>query len=93
MPRDEISRWKLITIINLILSLASLWLIYSQNIYITQLLSERPIAIAHHSPTTAIVINPFSGYFVAVDSQVLFGAFVSALVVILFLLSGKKLKN
>lgn len=85
--------WKALIVVNLVLAVATLWLVYSQNAYVYQLVStEKPVVIAEQAPSTAIVINPFTGYFILASSQTLIvGIIILVLIIALGLFYGPKL--
>jgi len=81
--------WKSLTIINLLLSIAILWLIYSQYVYSSQFFSEKPVTTGNNSPSTAVVINPFTGSFFLIPNPTLIGLFVTLVVLTTLLVFGK----
>lgn len=78
--------WKVLIVFNLLISIFIIWTLYSQNIYIFELVQERnPIVVAANTPQTAVVINPFTGSFILVNSFTLFSVLVVLIVIIILL--------
>lgn len=82
--------WKFLIIVNLFLSVAILWLIYSQYTYSSQFFNEKPATIGESSPSTAVVINPFTGSFFLIPNPTLVGLFVTLVILTTLLVFGKK---
>ena len=79
--RRSDSLWKFLIIVNLALSIVGLWFVYSQNVYISELLNGH-VQKLENTPTTAVVVNPFSGYFIAAYSQTVLGVIIFTIAVV-----------
>lgn len=79
--------WKTLIVFNLLISIFIIWTLYSQNVYIFELVQERnPIVVAANTPQTAIIINPFTGSFILVNSFTLFGVLLVLITIIILLI-------
>ena len=82
--------WKFVTVFNLILTTIVLWMVYSQSVYLSMLLENKPVAIAEHTSTTALVINPITGAIVALPYKSIFAGLVSVVIAIALYLRLRK---
>lgn len=80
---DITSVWKALIIFNILLSVFGFWMIYSQNNYILEAIQQHlPIAVPADYKGTSLVVNPFTGQFMAVNSITLAGTMIGILVLV-----------
>ncbi|MCD6482910.1 MAG: hypothetical protein J7K83_01405 [Candidatus Aenigmarchaeota archaeon] len=82
--------WKFVIVFNLILTTIILWMVYSQSVYLSVLLENKPVAIAEHTSTTALVINPISGAMVTVSYKSIFAILLGIAVILALYFKLKK---
>jgi hypothetical protein len=89
---DVASVWKMLIIFNILLSIFGFWMIYSQNNYIMDSIQDNlPVAVPADYKGTSVVVNPFTGQFISVNSITLAGTLMGVLVLVgmYFVLSEK----
>lgn len=89
---DVASVWKMLIIFNILLSIFGFWMIYSQNNYIMDSIQDNlPIAVPADYKGTSVVVNPFTGHFISVNSITLAGTMMGIMVLVgmYFVLSEK----
>ena len=85
MPKNN-DLWKSIIIGNIFLTLFLFWVLYSQITYLTSLVENKlPYAIPASFPSTAIVVNPFTGSFVIVNFPTVLVVLIGIIVFILMI--------
>ena len=83
-PAGDIAAvWKVIIIFNILLSIFGFWMIYSQNNYIMDAIQKNlPVAVPGDYKGTSVVVNPFTGQFISVNSITLAGTLLGVLVLV-----------
>jgi hypothetical protein len=80
---DMAATWKVLILFNMMLSIFGFWMIYSQNNYMMDAIQQKlPVAIPADYKGTSIVVNPFTGQFISVNSITLTGTFMGILVLV-----------
>lgn len=83
-------RWKFLIGTSIVLSVISLWIAYSQSVYISEIASGNSGPKLQNTPTTALVTNPFSGSFVLPSSNIFLGVVILLLVVLIIAFITRK---
>lgn len=92
MAREIFNRtWRVLVVSSLILSVFGIYLTYSQNAYLISVLEGKvPLSTPQTFSQTSVVLNPFTGNFVAVSSVSMIYGIIIVLIFAAFVIYKKK---
>jgi len=80
-PADLSAVWKSLILFNILATVLGFWMIYSQNNYILEAVEKNmPLSIPEYYKGTAVVVNPFTGRVIAINSFTLTGTLMGFMV-------------